>query len=219
LWTAGYGSDGCVTGVESVGNLIGLKEYPITHVQGSPTIGHRLEDESKITIVALMRGGEPLVLGVNDAFPLAMFVHANDTADLELHHLQGQKTVVLVDSVVNSGTTIVKFVKHILQTYRKVRIVIATGVVHRECISKGGAVYNPAARTNSTLVTLRISDNKFIGRGTTDTGNRLFNTTGLPWLSREQLLKLGLVILYVLDTHVWAKLGCVVSSWLGKLLA
>ena len=31
-----------------------------------------------------------------------------------------------------------------------------------------------------TLVALRLADNKYIGSGGTDTGNRLFNTTRLP---------------------------------------
>lgn len=54
-----------------------------------------------------MRGGEPTAFGVSDAFPLAMFAHAGDAEDLKLHHLQGQLTVMLVDSVVNTGKTIV----------------------------------------------------------------------------------------------------------------
>jgi hypothetical protein len=45
-----------------------------------------------------------MALGVNEAFPYAMFVHAEHPEDIEPHHLQ--RTVVLVDSVMNSGKTV-----------------------------------------------------------------------------------------------------------------
>jgi len=50
-----------------------------------------------------MRGGEAMALGVNDAFPLAMFVHASCPNDFMLHHLQGQRTVLLMDSVLRTA--------------------------------------------------------------------------------------------------------------------
>ena len=79
---------------EFVADVIGLEEYPIRHVQGHQTTGYRLLHEQKTTIVALMRGGEPMAYGVNDVFPLAKFVHASGPEDLKPHHLQGQHTVV-----------------------------------------------------------------------------------------------------------------------------
>jgi phosphoserine phosphatase len=54
---------------EFLTQVIGLEEYPIQHVQGHTTTGHQLLHEKQTTIVALMRGGEPMALGVNDAFP------------------------------------------------------------------------------------------------------------------------------------------------------
>jgi hypothetical protein len=42
-----------------------------------------------------------MALGVNEAFPYAMFVHAEHPEDIEPHHLQ--RTVVLVDSVMNAA--------------------------------------------------------------------------------------------------------------------
>jgi uracil phosphoribosyltransferase len=98
---------------EFLADVIGIEEYPITHVQGHHTSGYRLLHEQQTSIVALMRGGEAMALGVNEAFPLAMFVHASRPDDIMLHHLQGQLTVVLVDSVVNSGKTVVQFVQHV----------------------------------------------------------------------------------------------------------
>lgn len=165
---------------EFLADVIGIEEYPIAHVQGHHTGGYRLSCEQQTSIVALMRGGEAMAFGVNEAFPLAMFVHASRPGDIMLHHLQGQLTVVLVDSVVNSGKTVVQFVQHIRNLHTTIRIVVVAGVVQAQCVSGGGLAQALGRHEKLSLVALRLSDNKFTGRGTTDTGNRLFNTTHLP---------------------------------------
>ncbi|RDW87961.1 hypothetical protein BP5796_03655 [Coleophoma crateriformis] len=151
--------------------ISGLEQHPIRHVQGHITNGYRLQHEQQTSVVALMRGGEGMAFGINDAFPLAMFVHANTPQDVRLHHVQGQHTIVLVDSVVNSGKTVREFVNQIRKLHTTIRIVVVAGVVQAE-----SALIRDA---NLIMVALRQSDNKFTGRGTTDTGNRLFNTTHL----------------------------------------
>jgi len=163
---------------EFVANLIGYEEYKIPHVQGHYTSGYRLCDEQQTSIVALMRGGEPMALGVNDAFPLAMLVHASCPDDILLHHLEGQRTIMLVDSVVNSGKTVVQFVEHVRNLHSTIRIVVIAGVAQAQFLS-GESPAQALAGHELSLVALRLSDNKFTGTGTTDTGNRLFNTTRL----------------------------------------
>ncbi|CAM6002791.1 unnamed protein product [Sphagnum balticum] len=163
---------------EFLAEMIGLEQYPIPHVQGHQTSGYRLSHERKTTIVALMRGGESMALGVNEAFPCAMFVHAKHPEDIEPHHLQ--RTVVLVDSVVNSGKTVVNFVQHIRNLHATIRIVVVAGVVQAQSVAEGSTAHALACNKNFSLVALRLSNNKFTGKGTTDTGNRLFNTTHLP---------------------------------------
>ncbi len=165
---------------EFLADVIGLEEYPIPHVQGHHTSGYRLFHERQTSIVALMRGGEAMALGVNDAFPLAMFVHASHPDDIMLHHLRGQLTVVLVDSVVNSGKTVVQYVQHVRNLHATIRIVVVAGVAQAQSISGGSLVQTLSHHSKLSLVALRLSDNKFTGRGTTDTGNRLFNTTHVP---------------------------------------
>jgi len=165
---------------EFLTEMIGLEEYPIPHVQGHQTSGYRLCHEKKTSIVALMRGGEAMALGVNEAFPRATFIHAKRPEDIEPNHLLRQHAVVLVDSVVNSGKTVVNFVQHIRSLHPTIRIVVVAGVVQAQSVSEGGSTHALARHTNFSLVALRLSDNKFTGRGTTDTGNRLFNTTYLP---------------------------------------
>ncbi|KAL2133030.1 hypothetical protein VTI74DRAFT_3002 [Chaetomium olivicolor] len=117
------------------------------------------------TIVALMRGGEPMALGVNGAMPGAMFVHAKQREELKPQYLKGQWRVVLVDSVVNNGKTMLDFVQQIRSLDMTIAIVLVAGVVQVQALS---------------MVALRLSENKFAGKGTTDTGNRLYNTMRHP---------------------------------------
>ncbi|KAL1606515.1 hypothetical protein SLS60_003920 [Paraconiothyrium brasiliense] len=166
---------------EFVTKIIGLEDCPISHVLGHGATGFRLLQEQATTIVAIMRAGEPMASGVSQAFPLAMYVHANKPGDLAHHHVQNQNQVVLVDSVINSGKTIVEFVQHIRELDAKTRIVVVAGVVQGQCVSSSSETYKALASCGDiSLVTLRISSTKFTGSGTTDTGNRLFNTTHLP---------------------------------------
>ncbi len=166
---------------EFVTSVVGLEERPISHVLGHATSGYQLLHESKTTIVALMRAGEPMALGVSEAFPLAMFVHASRPDDVKIHHLQKQRTVILVDSVVNSGKTVVEFFRAVRSLHATIRVVVVAGVLQAESISLGSHINEVVGRRDKLhLIALRLSDTKFTGRGTTDTGNRLFSTTRLP---------------------------------------
>ena len=165
---------------EFITDVVGIEKVPIPHVQGHQTSGHQLLHEGQTTIVALMRGGEPMAFGVNDAFPRAMFVHAKEPEDLTTDYLHNQRTVLLVDSVVNSGKTVEQFVQHVRKMNAAIRIVVVAGVVQAEAISAGGGLSPRLEDESLSIVALRLSANKFTGRGTTDTGNRLFNTTRLP---------------------------------------
>ncbi|KAK1961849.1 uracil phosphoribosyltransferase [Colletotrichum sublineola] len=160
---------------EYLTGALGVEEYPIAHVQGRITDGYRLLDEDSTVVVALMRGGEPMALGVSEVFPRAMFLHASGPSDLNPENLTGKKTVLLVDSVINSGKTIVEFVERIRRLGTIKRVVVVAGVVQEKAVSD---VLEPlASDADLGLVALRLSENKFTGKGGTDTGNRLFNTT------------------------------------------
>lgn len=159
---------------------IGLEEFPIPHVQGHNVSGHRLLHESRTMIVALMRGGEPMAFGVNDAFPSAMFVHADHHNDITSELLKDRHTIILVDSVVNSGKSILQFMKHIRSHHATIQTVVVAGVVQSQSVCGRSPIRLLAHDANLTVVALRLSENKFTGKGTTDTGNRLFNTVRLP---------------------------------------
>ena len=111
-------------------------------------------------------------------FHSPLFFHARDPDNIKSHHIQQQKAVVLVDSVINSGKTVIEFVQHIRKLSSSIRIMIVAGVAHaqsvEENLTKAFSAYD-----GITLVALRLSDNKDTGSGDTDTGHRLFNTTHL----------------------------------------
>nr|KAK5432368.1 hypothetical protein LTR18_011125 [Exophiala xenobiotica] len=109
-----------------------------------------------------MRGGEPMALGVNEILPMAPFLHAREPDDVKADLVDVMSTVILVDSVVNSGQTVVDFILHLMSLNAAIRIIIVAGV-----------------NRNINLITLRFSNNKFTGRGATDTGNRLNHTEAL----------------------------------------
>lgn len=159
--------------------LVGLEKVSIRHVQGNNTVGYRLLGEDKTLIVALMRGGESMAFGINDVFPEAQFLHAKEPKDIKRHHLEDKLTVILVDSVINTGSTIVKFVESVRAIHATIRIIVMAGVIQENVVSGCGALKSLARTTEITIVALRISRNKFTGSGGTDTGNRLFNTTYL----------------------------------------
>jgi len=71
-------------------------------------------------------------------------------------------------------------VQHIRNLHVTIRIVVVAGVVQADCAS-GGVLSQAMAGSYDTLsiVTLRVSKNKYTGSGGTDTGNRLFSTTHL----------------------------------------
>lgn len=117
--------------IELISAVIGLESHETPHVQGHQTIGHRLLRDNQTSIFALMPGGEPMALGINDVFPVAMLLHAKDPQDIMPEHLQGKITVVLVDSIIYKGKTILEFVQHIRNLNAIVRIVLAAGVIHQ----------------------------------------------------------------------------------------
>ena len=168
-----HGRVGKYLATECLMDLIGVEKFAIPHVQGYATSGYRLLHEKETTIVALMRGGESMALGVSDVFPLAMFVHQDKLDDVELDHLQGQETAVLVDSVVNNGDTLLKAIHHVRKLAPNIRIVVVAWVIQSQALKHPVLV----EIRNLSLIALRLSDNKYKGSRATDTGNRLFNTT------------------------------------------
>ncbi|KAL9105724.1 MAG: hypothetical protein Q9227_009164 [Pyrenula ochraceoflavens] len=162
---------------------VGLEGCPIRHVQNRGETGFKLSNEENTLIVAMMRAGEPMALGVSEAFPLASFLHAKHAHDIESMHVQKMSTIILVDAVINEGNTMAPFVEH-LSTMKKhlaanFRIVVVTGVVQKQLVEGDNLTRKFGRDAKFDLFALRVSETKFKGKGKTDTGHRLFNTTFL----------------------------------------
>lgn len=164
---------------EYLSGIIGLETYPVSHVQGGTTDGYRFAAQEKTLIVPLMRGGEPMAFGVHELMPLAAFAHAKEFTDLNPAHFTDTETIILVDSVINSGASIMEFVKFLRKILSTVRIIVVAGVVQEKALVEGDFAKMLRNDDKLWLVALRTSENKFKGQGETDTGDRLFNTTYL----------------------------------------
>ncbi|KAI6264034.1 hypothetical protein MCOR27_011487 [Pyricularia oryzae] len=168
-----------------VAQVIGLEEHIIPHVQGQKTIGYRLKAEERTLIVAMMRGGEPMARGVYQTFPLAMFAFAKYPHELATRDVVDMESILLIDSVINTGKSMIDCVEHIRAMNSKAKILLVAGVVQAgaielevDGISEGGSLRRKLGWHGDVgIVALRVSENKYTGAKGTDTGNRLFNTT------------------------------------------
>nr|XP_018913923.1 PREDICTED: uncharacterized protein LOC109041876 [Bemisia tabaci]XP_018913924.1 PREDICTED: uncharacterized protein LOC109041876 [Bemisia tabaci] len=160
-------------------NIIKIEKYEIPHVQGNMTDGYRMTEKST-TIIALMRAGLPVAIGVWETMPRAMFHLSWRVADCQDPILRDQSTIIVADAVINSGGTIAKYVKAIREKNRSARIVVFAGVTQEDAVfdKNGRRAYlsMELGHLDVTIVSLRISANKYRGSGHVDTGNRIFNT-------------------------------------------
>jgi len=165
---------------EYLSDLLGLEEIEIKHVQGKWASGHRIRDEKATLILPAMRGGEPMAFGVNKVLAHASFKHAKCFDEIEKEHFRGKRTIILVDSVINTGRSIVEFVEPMRQACPFVCIVVVAGVIQADAVRAGGRIRELLEQDgNLHVVALRQSENSYKGQGATDTGDRLFNTTYL----------------------------------------
>ena len=144
-----------------------LSEIEIQHVQGAKK-GVQLSDKDNVVIFALMRAGLYAAEGVRSVLAESRFVLVNETADAcgDL----ANKIVVIVDAVINTGDSVAKVIAH-LQKGSPRKIIVGTLVMQKDAVRLADKYENVC------FYALRISDNKYVGKGATDTGNRLFNLT------------------------------------------
>ncbi|KAI5289670.1 hypothetical protein KEM54_003460 [Ascosphaera aggregata] len=196
LWEA-HRKVGRHLATDTLATVLGLEDYSIPHVQGNQTKGYQLAGQESTLIIGILRAGLPLAEGLFEHLPRSMLYLAHESHEVDFKHLEGKKTVMLVDFVINSGKTIIEFIRRIRSLDASIRIVVVAGVVQSDFIARymnvGIAPISQEACRDMTpalcqetrrivdLVTLRVSENKFKGVGGTDTGNRLFNTTRLSW--------------------------------------
>ena len=144
-----------------------LCETEIQHVQGIK-IGVELVDKSNIVIFALMRAGLYAAEGVRSVFIDCQFLPATEIDNNDLEN----KIIIVVDAVINTGKSIEKAIEHLLKSKPR-KIFVATLIMQKD------ALHLSEKYSDIYFYALRVSENKYVGKGGTDTGNRLFNTTNL----------------------------------------
>jgi uracil phosphoribosyltransferase len=135
------------------------------HFKGLASVG------AKLTVMALMRGGEPMARGVYESFPESQFIHYvnSDLGDLRLID---SKQIIIVDSVINSGNSIREVLHELCgRGSTAVQVYVVTVVIQDEAARR-----LPEEFPRVRFIALRVSENKYTGKGATDTGNRLFST-------------------------------------------
>ncbi|WAO94754.1 Hypothetical protein NCS54_01235200 [Fusarium falciforme] len=166
-------SIGAYLALEFVSELIGLEDHPITDVQ-EHQLGHcRLRDEQRTSIVAITRKGEPIACGLSEVFPSIMFILVASMARINHDDLQHQRTVILVDSAINDGQTMMEFIEQIRKFHPQIRIVVVAGIVHPKVTERTHHLNKMMRRSGASLVALRVSEEDFTGTGSTETDNRL----------------------------------------------
>jgi len=153
-----------------------LAPREIQHPQGVRT-GWQVADEADITLVTFMRAGLYTAEGVRDVLQHARVVHVSPTRRVGLSAAElaesgpiAGRRFVLIDSVVNTGASL----EPVLAQLRD-----------------GGAAWLGVVTLVSPVPTARrlevehpdvhfyfarVSENQYVGKGSTDTGNRLFGT-------------------------------------------
>lgn len=146
-----------------------LVETDIHHVQGIRK-GFELADKNDIVILTLMRAGLYAAEGIRSAFSESVFILENSDIErlCEKYDFEN-KTIIIVDSVINTGKSILKVIQNIENRKCK-KMIVVTLIMQKE------ALQFVEKYPNISFYALRISENKYVGKGGTDTGNRLFNT-------------------------------------------
>lgn len=157
-------------------NEFELEEYDMQHCEGVRK-GVRIRNENKIGILCLMRAGLYLSQGCRVIFrnsPMHLISPVRDIglSQAEIEEIKSSEldSIIIVDSVVNTGKTIRPIFAQ------------AKGLGIKKVIVMAGVA--PIPQANSIAEDYpeikfyfgRLSHNSYVGSGTTDTGNRLFGT-------------------------------------------
>jgi uracil phosphoribosyltransferase len=157
---------------------IPLEDVEISHPQGT-AIGKRIQNEKDLLIFTFMRAGVYIGDGIRSLFQNAPYYHIyskrgqgitdEDWTRLELPPLQ-DKVIILADSVINTGESMRPVIKQ-LQMETPKKIIVACSVMPIETANKMESEF-----PDVNFYTIRVSTNSYVGKGKTDTGNRLFGT-------------------------------------------
>jgi uracil phosphoribosyltransferase len=86
-------------------------------------------------IIPLMRSGGPMAFGVSKAIPRAAFCHAREFTDItNTDNFNGKRDLVLIESVINSGKSLVNSITPLRESYPPVRIIVVKGVAQADSV-------------------------------------------------------------------------------------
>ena len=150
-----------------------MEEIEINHVQGIKK-SLSISPSEKYIILVLMRGGLYVAEGIKEIFDGRYkyeFINNNNDILPILNKYKNdadEYNLIIVDSVINTGKTVDQ-VLSISKQFKFKKQFITTLVIQEKAIEKYSS-------SDIYLLTVRISPNFYIGKGKTDTGNRIFGT-------------------------------------------
>ncbi len=154
---------------------LAIEACDIPHPQGVRQ-GWRLADEDAVAILPFMRAGLYVAEGLREVLPSAPVLHVRPSrgvglpaVDLAALDALNARTVVLADSVVNTGASLEPVLAQLAE--RGLRSVVVSLVSPVETAARLAEAW-PDVR----FLFARVSTNQYVGAGSTDTGNRLFGT-------------------------------------------
>lgn len=143
-----------------------LEEYDIQHPQGIRK-GKKL-NEDEISILSIIRAGNYASEGIRYVFQNSAYYQTFANID-NIPSLKN-KSIIIVDSVINTGNTIRPLLNKLLS--QNVKKVIVACLV----IPKKTAIEIEHEYPDVHFYAARVSENSYVGTGKSDTGNRLFGT-------------------------------------------
>lgn len=125
-------------------------------------------NRENITIVVLMRAGLYVGQGVRNILDSEdqIYLISNGIYDINFGYIKN-RDVIIVDSVINSGETIIKYI----DSFKDAKSISCISIVMQSQFKNLAKEYS-----DILFLTSRVSDNYYVGVGATDTGNRLFGT-------------------------------------------
>jgi uracil phosphoribosyltransferase len=147
-----------------------LEDCAIEHSTG-PSTGVQIRPGQEPAVVAMMRAGLFVAEGVWDSLPGSALVPWRPKLE-EMPSIAGERPAVIVDSVINTGRSMKRAIEA-LRGRGHEQIVVVTLVAYRPTLAEMAE-----AAPDITFIAARLSERSYVGSGGTDTGARLFGTTG-----------------------------------------
>lgn len=158
-------------------DFLDMDDVEINHPQGKKK--GKIIKESNIIIICFMRAGLYVTEGVREVLHNALLLTVTPVrnAGLKIEDLNqlptnfADKHIIITDSVINTGNSLFPVLKQLMKEDVK-SIHVASLVMPIETANYIKTTYKN--NENMYFHIARVSNNSYVGKGKTDTGNRLF---------------------------------------------